>query len=211
MPSGYTYLLQEGKDFKTFAKRCLRAFGAYIHMRDEPSDKPPEPRKPSSYHLDELNDEIKNLEKFKKFPDSKIRTIIKNEWGNEVKRVLEYIEKDKNVRKNYEDALSEANAYIPPTSEHEDFKKFMIEQIEKSIEWDCNEHKYQDDLERLGESPDISDSAVSLYREESIARFNEDIEYHKREYQKELDRCEDANTWLEDAITSIDNHKLTSK
>src|SRR5688572_13460567 len=66
MPTGYTagILSGETKSFKQFAIDCMRAFGATIHMRDEPMDKPYEPRTPSEYYskrIGELKKQISDL------------------------------------------------------------------------------------------------------------------------------------------------------
>ena len=42
MATGYTYPVVEGKitEFSEFALGCARAFGAFMHMRDDNSDAP---------------------------------------------------------------------------------------------------------------------------------------------------------------------------
>lgn len=52
MPTGYTAGILDGEinTFEEFAKTCMRAFGATIHMRDEPLSKTYEPEKTSDYH-----------------------------------------------------------------------------------------------------------------------------------------------------------------
>ena len=64
MPTGYTAGIIDGKTetFQEFAKQCMRAFGATIHMRDENMDKEYEPRTPSDYHtkaLEEAKEKLK--------------------------------------------------------------------------------------------------------------------------------------------------------
>src|SRR5690348_5408929 len=56
MPTGYTAEVAEGKvtDFRTFALRCARAFGATIMQRDDPTHDLPKMREESSHHRDEL-------------------------------------------------------------------------------------------------------------------------------------------------------------
>ena len=68
MPTGYTMILTEEKeiDFKEFALRCARNFGALIMMRDEPMDKEiPEEFPVSDYHSKKLNECMEQLEQFK--------------------------------------------------------------------------------------------------------------------------------------------------
>jgi len=46
MPTGYTQGILDGttKDFKEFAKHCMKAFGACVHMRDDDMKKEYEER-----------------------------------------------------------------------------------------------------------------------------------------------------------------------
>jgi hypothetical protein len=60
----YTIGVQDGsiKDFKTFALRCARAFGAGIMQRDDPMDQPPKKlTEESSYHKTEMKKAEKEL------------------------------------------------------------------------------------------------------------------------------------------------------
>ena len=53
MPTGYTNGILNGeiKTFDEFAKQCIRAFGAAIHMRDDDFNKEYEKRKPDNYYI----------------------------------------------------------------------------------------------------------------------------------------------------------------
>ena len=56
MPTGYTEGIIDGKTetFQDFAKQCMRAFGATIHMRDEDMEAEITPRTPSDYSSKEI-------------------------------------------------------------------------------------------------------------------------------------------------------------
>ncbi len=67
MPTGYTAEILDGKitTFPQFAKQCMRAFGATIHMRDDDMDAEFTPRTPSDYYAKEIkkaNQVIKEAE-----------------------------------------------------------------------------------------------------------------------------------------------------
>ncbi len=62
MPTGYTAGILDGKitTFQQFAKQCMRAFGATIHMRDDDMDAEITPRTPSDYYSKEI-EKAKNI------------------------------------------------------------------------------------------------------------------------------------------------------
>lgn len=74
MPTGYTEGIMNGKitTFPQFAKLCMRAFGATIHLRDESLDSEYEPRVPSDYHSKEIERAKKNIIDAKKLSDEEI-------------------------------------------------------------------------------------------------------------------------------------------
>ena len=57
--------------FKQFALTCARAFGALVHMRDEPLSAPIEKPQQGSYHEDHLEDAQKEYDDFNALTDSK--------------------------------------------------------------------------------------------------------------------------------------------
>ena len=74
MPTGYTAGIIDGsiKTFEQYAKTCVRAFGAAIHMRDDSLSEEYVPREPGDYHLNALNRAKKQLNQSKKMTDTKI-------------------------------------------------------------------------------------------------------------------------------------------
>jgi hypothetical protein len=74
MPTGYTAGIIDGEitTFEQFATQCSRAFGATIHMRDNPLDSPYEPRTPSQYYVNSLQSQREKLEETKTMTDEAI-------------------------------------------------------------------------------------------------------------------------------------------
>ena len=74
MPTGYTAGIIDGEitTFEQFAIQCTRAFGATIHMRDNPLDSPYEPRTPSDHYVNSLQSQREKLEETKTMTDEAI-------------------------------------------------------------------------------------------------------------------------------------------
>ena len=187
MPTGYTLDLYNGKDiaFEEFVLKCARAFGALIDMRDEPMDAPiPERFEPSDYHLKELEKAKRRLKEIRKWNEEKAEQEAERAYREALKEREEFIKKNKLIRKRYEDMLSKVQKWKPPTIEHASLKQFMIQQLVESIEFDCFVPEMPQRLS--GEE----------YREQQIKKALSDIEFHEKEYAKEVNRVHERNKWL---------------
>jgi len=187
MPTGYTLDLYNGKDitFEEFVLKCARAFGALIDVRDEPMDAPiPERFEPSDYHLTELIKAKKRLKEVKKWNEKIAEQEAERTYQEALKKREEFVKKNNLIRKRYEDMLSKVREWKPPTPDHVDLKKFMIQQLEDSIEFDCFIPEMPQSLS--GEE----------YKEQQIKKALDDIDYHEKEYAKEVNRVRERNKWL---------------
>jgi len=203
MPTGYTAGIIDGttKTFKDFAKHCMRAFGATIHMRDDGFNEKYKPKTPDSYHLEALKKAEALLKKEKNLSDKDIVADRKKELNAERKYCVKRIKEIKITKKRLNDFLVKAKAYQPPTEEHKDVKDFMERQLMSTLEHDSDTAYYDKKLLSIeNELKNINASVIRLTTEQQI---NEDITYHLAEYKKELDRCADSNKWVDDFINSL--------
>ena len=145
MPTGYTSDIGEKNiSFENFIMQCARAFGACIEMRDDPTDKPiPEEFKPSEYHSKQNQKYQKELEQVKSLSKKACQGQAEKEYQNQIKEHEEIIQEKKNLREKYDTMLKKVRAWIPPSDDHIELKKFMIEQINTSIDFDCNLKYYE--------------------------------------------------------------------
>lgn len=204
MPTGYTADVVDGKvlTFEEFAQDCMRAFGATIHMRDEPKDKKYEPREPSDYSkrkLVELKEELEKLENTSN-ESLKLKELkrLKESIHESRQRILEKNE----VRNRLENMLKEVLKWTPPTDDHVKFKEFMVNQLEQTIEWDTDSRWDEESIETSERRiRDIEDLDLRKEKEEEL---KDSIEYHEKQWKEELERCRDSNKWVEDLINSLD-------
>ena len=187
MPTGYTADLYEGKEvtFEEFVMKCARAFGALITMRDEPLDAPiPEEFQPSDWHLKELEEARQRLAEIQSWDEEQAEQEAKKAYQEAVRRRNEVIARNIQIRQRYEKMLVQVQAWIPPTPDHRGLKNFMIDQLKKSIEFDCS--YVPDEPEQL---------SGAEYKQQQIAKVQRDIEYHTKEYEEEVKRVQE-NEWL---------------
>jgi hypothetical protein len=185
MPTGYTAAIDDGIDFKGFALLCARAFGATILMRDDPLDAPiPDEFATTDYHPKAV--EAAKARKFDLERMSLKQVKAAAETANH--ETAEYWRRANDrrtaLRAKYEAMLAQVEAWTPPTPDHEGMKKFMREQIEESIRFDCN--------------PAIvpNPQPPGVWHAEQLAAADWDIAYHTKAYEEEVERCRLRTEWV---------------
>ena len=97
--------------------------------------------------------------------------------------------------------LEKAKQYVPPTENHQGIAKFMIEQLEKTIEFDCNSNYHIDELITIDSK--IEKVNADDIRSEMKVKATKDIAYHTKEHEADVKRCREHNQWYEDFIKSL--------
>lgn len=188
MASGYTQSILDGANFKTFALECARAFGALITMRDDPHGTPiPDEIVPSTDYYDKsLVQDKQALRELKKMkPD---QWNIKADEHNRQQR--KYWEKRRlecaEIRAKYEAILAQVKKWKPPTKDHKEIKKFMIDQITKSIDWDCSDKRDKKPTPIDGET----------WYNNQMESVLHSLQYHKKERAAEIKRAKERTKWI---------------
>jgi polyhydroxyalkanoate synthesis regulator phasin len=197
MPSGYTSPIYEGKNIsaKEYILRCARAFGATIMMRDEPLDAEIPVFEPDTYHLEQVEELKKELQKYKEMTLEEAQKILDEEYGATVKRIKTTIEKKNELKQRYMKILNEVKTWTPPTSEHIRLKEFAIEQLEQSIDWDCDTSYLQ--------IPEKETPEEWLKRK--ISKIEWDIAYHTKKWVEEVQRTKERNEWIKQLKDSLES------
>ena len=199
MPTGYTADIEKGISFKEYALGCARAFGALVTMRDDPSDAEiPDKFEPDSYHLDQMakdnlrKQEVLNMTKL----EAEQAAVIK--YNEERLYHLKGIKEKNELRKKYNAMLQQAQSYKAPTPDHENFRKFMIEQIVDSIDFDCGGSYHEEAL------AGIEKLSGEKWRQKELDKLDKSIAYHREHYNKEKQRCKERTRWVQELKRSLD-------
>ena len=188
MPTGYTALIEDGVSFEKFTLRCARAFGALITMRDDPMDANiPEELVVDSYYQERYLEACEELEQLKAMTEKEKTIAAMKDYEASVKTNNAIVAKKKKLLKKYQDMLEKVNAWEPPTPDHEGLKKFMKEQIESSIKWDCDFKYCKDPIA-------LSDEEWYKIQLESAEH---DIEYFQKQYEAECERVAGNTKWIQ--------------
>jgi hypothetical protein len=204
MPTGYTAGIIDGKitTFEQFATQCSRAFGATIHMRDNPLDSPYEPRTPSEYYVNSLQSQREKLEETKTMTDE----AIVQDFETLLKDSLEYHERELEKTKvnlgRLNSIMESAKSWVPPTEDHEGVRDYMIDQLEITIKADGDPSYH---VNKIVQAKKELEEGIDpkVYREEKIKEIEDRISYYGAEVQKELERCKQSNDWMDNFLESI--------
>lgn len=200
MPTGYTAAIieKDGISFEKFAMNCARAFGALVTMRDEPNDAEiPEEFKPSPYYTNAIAEAQKRIEELRAMtPEQQV------EYGERKKAEgIQSAEKyAAGYRRNGErlNAMREkVLAWEAPSSDHQQMKVFMLEQIDSTIKYDGTDDHSQRDIQRL-----TAKDPVSFYTD-ALANAMRDIGHYATHAQEESKRAEERTRWVRQLRESL--------
>lgn len=196
MATGYTHAIKDGTPitFQQFALKCSRAMGAAIMQRDESPEVEIRERTLDDHYIENVAKSARRL------GEATNRSL--EEWAAmqdaEILEASAYREKylaDRDaLQERYEAMRDEVEAWAPPTSEHEGLKKFMLEQLNSSIQFDCR-----------GWVPSVPDrQSPDLYAQNQIARITREHARDIEQLGQERERVASQNAWvraLRDSLT----------
>lgn len=187
MPTSYTSEIEKGQSFKEYALRCARAFGALMHMRDEPLDAAIRHPQPPLFHTEALLACRADIEKALAMSDEEVVAVIeKAQKDHEIKRKANSI-----LRDQYKEMISRVREWNPP-GEYYELQKFMVDQLEMSLKSDCFDAKLE-----INTDP-------KLFRCDLIQNAAKSMRYHIENAQKEAEAYHRAIVWLDGLFLAID-------
>lgn len=204
MPTGYTSYIQDEKvtTGKDFLKLCTRAFGISVGLKDESLSVPtPTHFEPDPYYKKDYDETVEVRNKYRQMTFDEAKQEMINNHKKSVESARKSLDKYISEDEKYMKVRSEIEKWIPPTSEHENLKKFALEQIDvllnTSVREYCNEE--------LNKELDVSDEAVYAYMNDINEFYEKDVERAYRRWQEELKRTAEKNMWMQQFLDSLEN------
>lgn len=195
MPSGYTHDIYDGKEVTgvEFILKCSRAFGAAVMMREEPLSNPIREIEVSDYHIKSMERASRDLENILALSTDEIIATIEENYQQRLEDTQQALEAKNKLRAGYEKVLREVEAWVPPTDDHIRLKEYAIEQLESSINFDCDTSHLRPPTKEL---PDE-------WFTECIKYYKHQISYHTEQYEEEVQRVAKQNKWVRDLYDSL--------
>lgn len=197
MPTGYTAKLYEGKaqTFEEFTLEAARAMGAAIMQRDSAPGPIADEYEPSDYYRKSLAKDEATLKQYSRRTDVEWQEA-EAAWRHEqTKATVDAIEKAGALRVRYERMLAEVQAWVPPTSEHQGLKDFMVQQLTESIKFDCSTTYLDIPPKRSWQD----------FKAQRIAEAEKSLKRSHEGWAEELERTESRNKWVRDLRLSLDS------
>lgn len=204
MPTGYTSYIKDGKitSGKEFLKLCTRAFGIAVDLKDESLDVPtPNHFEPHPYYEKAYKDSLVSREKAYSMTLEEVKEDIISKYNDNKGMAEKILEKYKDEDKKYLKVRKEVEKWIPPTPEHENLKKFCLEQIDMSL----NTSLYEWCEEDINKELDTSDDTVRKYIDNLKDYADEKLKRAYKNWQEELRRVEEKNLWMKQFLDSLDD------
>lgn len=204
MPTGYTSYIKDGEitSGKDFLKLCTRAFGVAVDLKDESLDVPtPNHFEPHPYYEKAYKDSLVSREKAYSMTFEEAKEDMISKFKNNKASAEKILEEYKDEDEKYLKVREEVEKWIPPTPEHENLKKFCLEQIDMSLNTDL----YEWYKEEINKELDISDDAIRKYIDVLKDQEDKAVNRAYEKYQAELKRVEEKNLWMKQFLDSLEN------
>ena len=207
MATGYTTKICAGEQsLSEFVLGCARAFGACIEQRDDPMDDLPKIPKTSNQERDksDLANMKKELATLRKMSKQDRIELGEKKQKKEVTFFKKRIKEKKIVRARLVKMLKQVNDWIPPSKDHDELKKFMIDQLNSTIQHDGDTEYYSRQLSEEERKTPLD------YYDEELKSVNRRIENEKENIKKLQERTADRGKWITDLYESLSNDPALS-
>lgn len=196
MATGYTEIVKERADvtFEDFAWRCARAFGAFVMQRDDSRNAPTVVvEEPDTAYYEELLAKIRaRLSELETMSAADAERMAKKDFDEGARAAREINEHRQATRQRYEAMMAKVEAWEPPSKDHESMKKFMLDQLRDSLQFDC------------GGEPWAPVRLVGAeWRADELESAARDIAYYAKRIDEARERCAKRNAWVKALVESI--------
>lgn len=184
MPTGYTMIIEEG-DGCTFAEyvwRCARGFGALMHMRDDDFGAPIRQREPWTHYEDDIAKARAEIDRLLSMTPEQIAAASKADQDAAAERIRGYNAADAAKRERYARMRAEVECWDPPTPQHVELKKFMLQQIDTSTEY-------------LRPTPEPERVTSAQWHTERLRIERRSLHYYEDAMVREKQRVEESRAW----------------
>lgn len=197
MPTGYTDPVGKGEltDFSQFALMCSRAMGVAIMQRDESASVPLRIERHLDTHYRDTAEkyaaEVRELE------EASVEALAARQQKSvdeENEYRSEHLRKAGLVADRYRAMLDQVHRWASPTPEHDNFKAFMVQQLEESIKFDG---PFESDFLVAECVP------VEEYRDQQLVTARRMRDIYEQHWRDEQERVESRAQWIEDFLTSL--------
>jgi hypothetical protein len=200
VPTGYTADIASGKitTLKEFAYECARGMGALISMRDDPHGTPiPREFKVDSYYEERLQDARKEVERVTSLTLEEATEEAMQAYKDALERWEDRKVRDKATYDRYMSMIEQVEAW---DTKAEGIKKFMLEQLRSSVDFDCHPPTF---VSKYDPKPILQPPVEFLFAQRKAAI--QGLEYAQKAFTDEMNRVSSRNEWLYNLRQSLED------
>lgn len=197
MPTGYTECVLKGASFEEFVWCCARAMGACIMQRDDSLNAPidmSENEYESNYYKNRLEEAEKDYTEWVNSSNEDKVKLVKDKQEKSKNSLYQSYQRTIKENKKFDEMAEKVRNWLPPSANHINFKKFMIDQLQLSksdTDW------YEEEIQRIDKKS--VESLIKQY-EDGLLR---DIAYYQKELKEERDRNQERYQWKKTLANSV--------
>ncbi len=195
MTTLFTDKIEGGCTFKEFAIACIGNFFRDPELNEDGTVKD---FVVDTHHLEGLEEAKKNLAIAKAMTILEATEQAQKQFDEEQERLEKVLAEKGNLSVKYLTLLQQVGAYIPPSKDHDNFKNYMIGQIQIGVEQGLCLERH---AERLAEM--VKPQTGEEYKTMMIDIYADEAEYHSKQYEEEKKLVEASNRWLKLAYDSL--------
>lgn len=182
MPTSYTAPLVDGHmTFEAFVLRAARAMGACVTLRDEPLDAPlPEALEPHPYYAQRVEEAEAEYTRLLHMTIESLQAEIDEKHTKALEAHAAEVRRREELRARLLAMRLAVLAWTPPTPEHTGLQRFMVEQLDATLEFDGTPPSFP-----------VRPSVPAV-----LSRAWEAVLYARAAKKDEIERTASRNAWL---------------
>lgn len=207
MPTLYTAFIENGAitNGADFLKLCIRNFGIAADLKDKPLRVPvPTHFEPDPYYKQEYKRAVERNNKIQQMTLEEARQEIIEKYKRDAESSRKYYEDCVENNQKYLKVKKEIANWIPPTKEHENLKKFALEQLDGCIKSEKDLRRYERDANSENNGSYWTDKEIQEYLDDK-KQFGEDgVKNAYQHWQEAIKDAEMKNLWMKQFLDSLE-------
>lgn len=207
MLTDYTAFIENGTitNGADFLKLCTRNFGIASDLMDEPLSVPtPTHFEVDLYYKQQYEKAVRGYNEIQLRTSEEAKQDIIEVYKRKAEFYRRYYKRCVENNKKYLKIKEEILKWIPPTADHEEIKKFALDQIDYCIvsDRDLQSYKRSADMDNAGLF--WTDEEVQNYLEENKQDFKDSVENAYKRWQEAIKDAEMKNLWMKQFLDSLE-------
>lgn len=193
--------LKENPTFLEFIISCARETEMFSHMKGMPKKAKLIKREYDKDYIDKLNQGKKNLKEFTQLMPQDYHKKVLISRKEEIDRLQEEKKRKDKIRAEYTELLMEVKGWKPPTEDHIEIKRKMLQGIESGIALECNQTFEDERIAELSEKFNLNE----LFAQQ-VDKIEDDIKFMKEKVAEDKSIVDYKNRLIDEFVDSL---KLT--